>query len=193
VLRPGESGPLILPNRIALRGIARDANGDPLGQASVTARPSLRFQWSLPEGQQAFLTAIPAATTVTPDTGEFVVFVDPLVAEVWGHYDLTFEPSSTSRSPTFVQADLEIPRDSTLKILSMPDIVLPDAAFVHGRITDPFGNTIEGGELKLFRVQPSTALCEQVPHAPASCPIPATLLGRGAADDDGVVELRLPR
>jgi len=159
----------------------------------VTARPSLRFQWSLPEAQQAFLTAIPAATTVTPDTGEFVVFVDPLVAEIWGFYDVTFEPSSTSRSPTYVLSELEIPRDTTLKIISMPDVYVPDAAFVHGRITDPGGNTISGAELKLFRVETSADLCALVPHAPASCPIPAALLGRGAADKDGVVELRLPR
>jgi len=192
-LRPGATNePILLPNRVALRGIALDINGDPLAQASVTARPSLRFQWSLPEAQQAFLTAIPAATTVTPDTGEFVVFVDPVVAEIWGFYDLTFEPSSTSRSPTYVMS-VEIPRNTTLKSISMPDVVVPDAAFVHGRITDPGGNTIAGAELKLFHVETGTDLCALVPHAPASCPIPAALLGRGAADKDGVVELRLPR
>ena len=67
------------------------------------------------------------------------------------------------------------------------------AAGLSALTTRPGGNTISGAELKLFRVETSADLCALVPHAPASCPIPAALLGRGAADKDGVVELRLPR
>lgn len=189
---------LRLPNRIAVAGKVLTVDGTPLGDVQVTVRPSLRFQWSLDVAPQAFLASIPAATAVTPNTGEFVVFVDPLIhdpsGDVFGSYDLAFEPTSTSNAPTYAALDLEIPRDTTQSRVQVPEVRLPDAAHIHGRVTDPDGVVIEGAELKVFQTSPIGAeLCEAVPHAPASCPIPASLLGRGASDGAGLVRLTLPR
>jgi len=195
----GEDPDRTLPERIALVGRVIDVDGKPINDVQVTVRPSLRFQWSLDTLPQAFMSAIPAATTVTPDTGEFVVYVDPFLKDgsedVWGYYDLSFEPTATSNAPTFTEFDVEIPRDTNQSSVPLADIYLPDAAHIHGRITDPFGNVVEGAELKVFRVEDfaSLTLCSDVPHAPASCPIPAQLLGRGASDDVGIVRLTLPR
>lgn len=188
-----------LPNRIALAGKVRDVTGEPLEGVQVTVRPSLRFQWSLDAAPQAFVAAIPAATAVTPKTGEYVVFVDPFVTDgvedVWGYYDIAFEPTTSSRAPSWTELDVEIPRDTQLTSVPLPEITLPDAAHIHGFVVDPNGAPVEGAELKVFQVLGPTIqeLCLQVPHAPASCPIPADLLGRGAADGDGEVRLTLPR
>ncbi|HEU0030073.1 MAG TPA: hypothetical protein VFQ53_05540 [Kofleriaceae bacterium] len=195
---PGGSLEQKLPNRVALRGIVRDASGKPLDDVSVTVRPSLRFQWSLDAAPQAFVSAIPAATTTTPETGEFVVFVDPFIEngmdDVWGYYDILFEPTASANAPTWVAGEVSIPRDTQLTKVAVPDITLPDAAHIHGQITDPAGTLIEGAELKVFRPESAVfALCDQVPNAPASCPVPAPLLGRGASDGDGIVRLTLPR
>ena len=62
------------------------------------------------------------------------------------------------------------------------------------RITTPGGAPVEGAELKLFRVTTNNELCTQVSNAPrGNCQIPASLLGRGASDNEGTVRFTLPR
>lgn len=185
--------PLLLPTRIALRGQVADYLGNPLKDVSVTARPSLRFTWSFPDAPQAFVSAIPAATTLTPATGEFALWVDPTIATLWGHYDLAFEPASKARAPSWVKTDVEIPRDTTLSTVSVDLIRLPDAAAIRGIVIDPDGIEVEGAEVKIFRLNASLALCAEVLNAPSSCPIPAALQGRGDSDRAGIVRLTLPR
>src|SRR5262249_56330902 len=86
-----------LPARIALRGRIVDAQGKPVPNVSVTARPSLRFLWTLDADPQAFVASLPTPTAVTPDAtsgdgaGTFVLWVDANVATVWGHYDMLIE------------------------------------------------------------------------------------------------------
>jgi len=185
---------MLLPARVKVRGVVLDAKGDPLKDVAVTARPSLRFTWSLADKPQAFLSAIPVATAITPSTGEFVVWVDPTIVDLWGHYDLVFEPPTTgkypARAPLWVQSEVAI---GSMDTLSLPDVLLPDAAFVHGAITDQDGLPVEGAEVKVFRVNTTLALCSMVPNAPLTCPIPATLQGRGASDALGAVRVTLPR
>jgi hypothetical protein len=188
-----------LPSRIALRGRIVDVTGKPQPNVTITARPSLRFLWTLEPAAQAFVTAIPAATAATPDTesgagaGGFVVWIDPNIAQVWGHYDLLIEPPAASLAPAYLRADVEVPRDATIDSFGMGDIAVPDAAYVHGRITNTNGDPVEGAELRLYRVTTTLGLCSEVAHAPVSCPIPALLQARSTSDDDGKVRLALPR
>jgi len=191
---------LKLPNRLAITGTLRDAAGDPLAGVQVTAHPSLRFEWSLAAAPQAFLTAVPAASTVTLDTGEFVLYVDPFLddgeVDTWGFYDLEFVPTAGSDAPSWSQLEVEIPRDTTVTQLSVGTSVLPEAAHVHGRIVDPFGELVEDAELKLFRIADPVvfaSFCSQLQNPPASCPVPATQLGRGVSDSFGIARLTLPR
>jgi len=187
--------PLRLPARVALSGTILNSDGKPLGNVAVTARPSLRFLWTLDATPQAFVSTIPAATAVTSDDGLFVLWVDPSVAQVWGSYDLLIEPPAKARAPSSVKTEISIPRDGTLDAVTLGDITLPDAAFVHGRVVGPDGSSVEGAELKLYVVgfTSDLALCTEVAHAPSSCPIPAGLQGRNSSDSDGTVRLALPR
>jgi hypothetical protein len=179
-----------LTGRVALRGTIVDAAGKPLNKVAVTARPALRFLWTLDSGPQAFVGSIPAATTVTPDTGEFLLWVDASVTRVPGAYDLLIEPPSTARAPTYVKTtELAGASDA----MAIGTIGLPDAAFVHGRVIGPDGEPVENAEIKLYLGQVELDLCSQLVHAPASCPIPASLQARDTADDDGIVRLALPR
>ena len=100
---------------------------------------------------------------------------------------------STSRAPTFVRPEVEIPRDDRNVIELEGGVRLPDAAFVHGVVSDSTGAPVQGAEVKVFRIDTSVALCGMVLNAPVSCPIPAQLQGRGASDGDGTVRLTLPR
>jgi protocatechuate 3,4-dioxygenase beta subunit len=187
--------PIRLVGRVKLSGRVVDVGGKPLRNAAVTARPSLRFLWGLEPGPQAFVATIPAATTVTAESGEFVLWVDlavPGVSESWGDYDLLIEPPTSSGAPT-IRSEFAIPRSSALEATTVPDIVLPDAAHVHGRITGADGKSVEDAELKLYQVSTQLTLCSEVPHAPASCPIPAQLRARNTSDSEGTVRLLLPR
>ena len=151
--------------RVALRGVIHDSSGVPLNNVAITARPSLRFLWSLDVEPQTFVSGLPVATTVTQETGEFVLWVDSMVDEIWGRYDLVIEPPPTAFAPTYIASELMIPRSSTLDAFSVGDLTVPDAARVHGQIIDPAGGVVEGAELKLYLAEPSTALCSEVKHS----------------------------
>jgi hypothetical protein len=179
-----------LGSRVALSGVVLDASGAPIDHVAVTARPSLRFLWTLEPAPQAFVAAIPVATAVTLDTGKFVLWVDPRVEQVWGDYDLVIEPPATRRAPTYIKRDVAIASDGPVLL---EDITLPDAAFVHGEIFGPDGTPIENAELRLYLVSSAQALCTEFLHAPASCPIPAQLEGRNTSDAKGTIRLTLPR
>ncbi|HWU85885.1 MAG TPA: hypothetical protein VN253_01340 [Kofleriaceae bacterium] len=189
-----------LGTRISLVGKVVDADGHDLRDVLVTARPSVRFLWSLEPGPQAFLGAIPAATTTTSNIGEFVVFVDHAFTNVvsqagtiWGHYDLTFEPAGKSIAPNWTQPDIELPRDAAVDTLPVGIIQRPDGAHVRGVVFDSAGARLQGAEVKLFRVQTDLTVCSEVRFEPQDCPIPALLMGRGASDGNGVVRLSVPR
>jgi hypothetical protein len=185
--------PVRLPSRIALQGIAVDSSGHPLANVAVTARPSLRFAWTLDAAAQEFLAQIPEGPAVTPDTGDFAVWVDPFIADVWGHYDLTFEPPAGAAVPSWTVPEVEIPRVQNLASQALGSLTIPDAAFIHGQLDDPNGGPVASGELRFFNVITDLSLCSAVPHPPQDCEIPAQLLGHGTADDQGVVQLTLPR
>jgi len=186
--------PIRLASRVSLHGRILGSDGQPLGNVAVTARPSLRFLWTLDAAPQAFVAAIPAATDVTAlDTGEFAVSVDASVAGISGHYDLLIEPPAETRAPTYLKTEVEIPRDGPLDAVAVGEITLPDAAYVHGRIAAPDGASVDGAELKLYVLNTGANLCSEVAHAPTSCPIPALLQGRGTSNALGTVNVALPR
>jgi hypothetical protein len=200
-----------LPPRIALRGNVV-YGGKPLGNATITARPSLRFLWALDAAAQVFVASIPPSTFTTPTNGgdfvlrvdPFVLRVDPIVTQTWGYYDISIEPAAGTRAPSFVVREFPIPRNTALNPVTVtypfpipdgmtPDIHLPDAAFIHGRAASPDGHAVEGAEVRVYEVSTQLTLCSQVGHAPASCPIPAALQARNTSDDEGTVRLALPR
>lgn len=187
--------PIRLPNRLALRGIVVDSAGEPVKDVAVTARPATRFLWNLDPAPQAFVSAIPPATATTPATGEFIVWVDPVFDNVFGYYDLVFEPAASdglARVPGLVQT-VELPRDARLTTLSLEAVALPEPAYVRGGVFDDRGEPLDGAEVKLYRVASDAALCTETRNPPKNCPIPATLVGRDDTDETGLVQLTLPR
>jgi hypothetical protein len=185
--------PVRLPSRVAVRGTVVDVHGQPLPSVSVTARRAQRFLWSLSAPNQAFLDEIPAATAITQESGEFIVWVDPAVADVWGHYDLYFETPAGSRAPNWTIPDLEIPRIAGQQTVSLETIAIPDAARIRGRIVDSSGNKVEGSALRVFQLASDDHVCRDVGYAPEGCTPASVVLGYGESDRTGTVRLTLPR
>jgi len=191
----GPISPQQLKTRIALRGVVQ-VFGKPVKDMSITARPSLRFVWSVDSTKQAFLTSIPPSTTVTPDSGEFVVWVDPVLLDTWGTYDLTLEAASGSQAPNVTISGIQVPAMASLTSVQLDPFDLPSPANVRSKVVDDKGVEVEGAELKLFRTEDYGSLCGEVAYPPMNCRMAATtatLLGRGASDEDGEVRLTLPR
>jgi hypothetical protein len=184
-----------LKTRVALRGIVQ-LEGKPIKDMSVTARPSLKFLWSLEEGPQEFVSAIPPSVSVTPDSGEFVVWVDPFLGDIWGNYDLVFEAASGSLAPNLVKPYIEIPRITNQTTVPLGVYNLATPAYVRSVIVDDRGNPLDGAELKLYKTEDFGALCREVTNPPMNCmtlATTATLISRGASDEDGEAHLTLPR
>ncbi|CAN5623700.1 hypothetical protein BH11MYX1_BH11MYX1_25550 [soil metagenome] len=182
-----------LPPRVALRGRVLDGGGEAVGKLSVTALASVHFSWTEPEDAAAFLAGIPAPTALTSDDGSYVIYVDPYVAGVWGHYDLEFDAPSGVSSASWVVADVEIPREANLATVTLPDATVPDSAYFRANLADPGHLRVGGGELRIFSIASDSSLCDRVPYPPANCVIPAQLLGHAASNETGALKLALPR
>jgi len=185
--------PLRLPSRIAFRGTVVDAAGNPQPAISVTARRSVRFLWSLPADDQAFLDEIPASTTITPETGEFLLWVDPSVADVWGHYDLFFESPAGTNVPNWSIGDLEIPRMSGQFTVPLDTVALPPSSRIHGKIIDGDGRAVEGSDLRVFQLTSNELICVEVGYEPQDCAPASLVLGAAESDERGLIRLGLPR
>jgi hypothetical protein len=190
---PSAPAAVRLPQRVAIKGTVVDISGTPLADVSVTARRSLRFLWSLDTRAQSFLDEIPATTAITPETGEFVVWIDPTVASTWGHYDLLFETPSKSPAPNWVVSDLEIPRVPGQMTISVDKVTIPDAAYLRGLVVDGGGAPVAGSALRVFRISDNDSVCREVYNAPDPCADDAKVMGHSDSDDAGVVRLNLPR
>jgi hypothetical protein len=166
-----------LEPRVSVRGIVVDATGTPLKDVSVTARPSSAYLAGLDKTAQEFANQLALGSGSSDEQGEFVIFVDPPFVNGTA-YDLVFEPSETSEQPTWTVDQAVIPVSRSSSMAAGP-FSAPEPARIHGRVTDSAGRPMSGGELRILR--------------PGSDDIGARLLGRGVADENGIVRLTLPR
>jgi hypothetical protein len=180
---------LQLAQRISLRGKVVDVDGHALKGVAVTAHPSLKFGLALDATAAAFLEEAPPTNATTPENGDFVVWVDPQVAQIWASYDLTFKPPDTVDAPTWTKREIDVDRAPQLTSQSLDTVRLPGAAWIHARITDHTSTPVAGAELQIFKIAADTSLCMDDPY----CVIPAQLQGRGTSDDSGKARLTLPR
>lgn len=182
-----------LPARVKMRGNVLDIDGAPIAATSVTARRSQRFLWSVDPADQAFLDEIPAATALTTETGEFLLWVDPAVADTWATYDLFFETPSSSSAPNWRIPDQDLPRQLNAEARDLGSITLPDAARFHAKIVASDGTSVEGADLRIFQIYSNDTVCMEVAHPPDVCAPATVVLGHSESDDVGKLTLTLPR
>ncbi len=183
-----------LSPRLVLTGHAVDSSNAPIANVAVTVTHAPRFTWNLPAGPQAFLSDIPTSTAVTDAGGGFSVYVDPIIADVWGVYDFAFDPPTGSAYPTWSLFDFEVDHVplGMEPTMTVPPTAIPDAAHIHGLVTDSEGDPVPEADLHIYQTR-DQSLCTAALYPPPGCSIPAQVLGSGTADDMGEVRLVLPR
>jgi hypothetical protein len=184
----GEQPTMRLAERVRISGVLYDQYGALMKGVSLTARPSRSFLQQLDSAKRTFVNEIAATTASTSKTGEFVVWADPSFAAVPARYSLTFQPPEGQFQPTWTDAtEIMIPSDDGIRNVDAGEIRSPEASHVHGLITNPGGRPVANGQLLIYRLDGNCAA------EAAGCNSTAQLIGRGVADDDGIVRITLPK
>ena len=170
------------PRRAARRRLGHRA---PLAALPVEPRASTRVS----------STRSPPRRRRRPSSGEFVVWVDPLLADAWGALRPRRSRPRGSRSPNWVIPDFDIPRDGDSdRRSSWETSTIPDAAFIHGQWSIR-RNPVEGSALRSTNgPDTTTSLCDM--RWPVTPPRTATIgrprPGRTVGESDwpcGIVRL----
>lgn len=178
-----------LGERVRLTGVVLDQTGAASKGVTLTARPSRQYLQELEPLLRAQVSELGAATATTSKNGEFVMWADQLIAGAPVRYTLTLQPPADELAPTWTASqDLAMPALEGVPLVDIGELRTPEAANVHGRISNPGGRPVAKGQLLIYRLD---STCRESP--PASCASTATLLGRGVADEDGVVRISLPK
>ncbi|MBP8807195.1 MAG: hypothetical protein KBG48_24295 [Kofleriaceae bacterium] len=171
-----------LDRRRRVSGKLRDADGEPVVGAALTATVSAASMCALSsQAARLALGQAPAQTTTT-NRGEFALYVDGQLGDVALAYDLVTRPSDGDPHPewTFTETDA---RDA-----ESLDLRLPDAARVRGEV--------RGGEAAI--AEATVTIYERL-DVIATCGAGlddegvAIARGRGVSGADGWVGLVLPR
>jgi hypothetical protein len=190
-LSVGQGGtvpPVRLDERVRVAGILLDERGSPMNGVSITARPSRTFLLQLDTTKRPLVEEIAASTATTSKTGEFVVWADQLIAGVAARYSLTFQPSEGDFAPTWIHGEeISMPVGEGVRTINIGELASPEASNVHGRIINPGGRPVAKGQVLIYRLDGACVV------ANAGCNNSALLIGRGVADDDGVVRISLPK
>jgi hypothetical protein len=184
----GELPSVRLDERVRISGVLLDERGQPMNGVALTARPSRAFLVQLDTAKRTLVDEISATTATTSKTGEFVVWADQTIAGVPARYSLTFQPSEGDFAPSWTRnEEIFMPLGEGVRNVSIGDLEAPEASNVHGRISNPGGRPVAKGRLLIYKLDGSCVV------ASSACASSAQLIGRGVADDEGVVRISLPK
>jgi hypothetical protein len=179
-----------LPRRVLVDGEILDADGLPVEAAQVEARISPRLSWTLDAAGRALVAEHRSPTATTDESGRFVLWLDPTLADREAIYDLAVVPPARIRVPRWSIDGLDIGRDAAGVALGV--IELPRGSHARGMVTAG-GEPVPGAEVWLYELGMDADLCEAV-YAPGgeACEPPARLRGLWRAGESGSVWLVLP-
>jgi hypothetical protein len=181
---------ITLPRRILVDGEIRDAAGIPVEAAQIEAQISPRLSWTLDATGRALVAEHRSPNATTDESGRFVLWLDPMIADRQAIYDLAVVPPARMRVPRWSIDGLDVGPDSAGVALGVVD--LPPGSHARGMVTAS-GEPVPGAELWLYEIDVDSDLCDAA-HAPGgeACVAPARLRGLWRTSDSGSVWLVLP-
>jgi len=186
---------LVLARRVGVSGTLYDANGEPVAGAQVVAQPSVGFAWGLSLEVQDFLDNLQAPSTTSNDHGDFLLWVDPEVAENAALYDLQITPSPGTAAPPWTEEAQEVmvTGDEGLTGRQLGRIDLPPASYARGTVKTGEGETIESATLWVLEIRTDDMLCTgAIRPLGDTCVPPAIPRGLWSSRSDGQVWIALP-
>ncbi len=181
---------VLLKRRVVVSGILATASGDPLPATPITVRPSPRMRQMLTtDSGRAVLDNLQFSSTLSSETGDFLLWLDEDLLGLPAQYDLELAPPDFSSAPrwTIENIALRASREGQESV-DLGLLTLPAASYARGSVTDATGQIVPGAEVRWFQLPP-TEDCES---AATECEIPARLLGIWESDELGQVLAVLP-
>ncbi len=185
---------LTLNRRVAIHATVLNASHVPVAFATVAAKASVRFKWSLSLDEQAAVGNLQFPTTTTDENGSFTMWLDPVMVGLNASYDLDIAPPAGAYAPRWSVTDIDITAADLLSgDKEVADVILPPGSFARGLITS--GDlAVPGAEFHLFQISENDDLCVGAirPLDLVDCVAPAHLRGVWASDEYGWVDAILP-
>lgn len=148
----------VLPPRVYVTGTVVSHDGAALENATVRAQPSYGFLLGLESSQRQALTQFAWPEVVTDRDGRFGIYLDPGVLGLATSYDLEIIPPASSLRPRWSMDELSLdPYADRTEPLDVGRVVLPDASYARGVVTDPSGGPVAEAEMRLYVVQDAPA------------------------------------
>lgn len=177
------TGPLTLDlsRRVRISGRLRDADGETVAGAAITATVAPSSMCALSSQAARLLLGQAPAQITTNNRGEFALYVDGELGQVPLSYDLTVRPSDGEPRPEWVFAERAAEDAEGL------DLTMPAGAHVRAQVVGD--GPVAEATVTLFE------RLDAVPTCGASLGEPgvAVARGRGVSDVDGWVAVVLPR
>ena len=175
-----------LEARVAVGGEIRTADGMPAAGTTVEARLAAGFRSELEAHERALVERLHLPSTVTDQSGLFVIWLDQSLAERDAVYSLRLTPADPLAALSSVP-EVDAGEENEFGTVELPVIELPTASYARGVITTDDGTPVPGAELRLFELVTDEAACEGGPQ-----PCVSLFRGLSDADDDGEVMVILP-
>jgi hypothetical protein len=184
----GNGGPLAVPplaRRVSITGVLTTGTRA-MKDVTVTVRPSRTFLQQLDDERRTFVHEIAATTTTTSKNGEFVAWADPMIAGVPARYSLSFQPPESQFHPSWTHVEeVSIPTLPGTDSVDVGTVFTVEAANIRGRVTNPGGRPVAKAIVAIYKLDYSCLT--------AGCSGTAEVIGRGVADDDGMIRISLPK
>lgn len=183
----GAGGPLQVPplaRRVSITGVLTTGT-KAMKDVTLTVRPSRTFLQQLDNDRRTFVDAIAATSTTTSKNGEFVAWADPMIAGVPARYSLSFQPPEGQFHPSWTHyEEVSTPSEPGIDSVDIGTIFSVEPSNVRGRVVNPSGRPVPKAIVVIYKLDYSCL---------SGCSGTAEVLGRGVADDDGMVRISLPK
>ena len=157
-----------LSRRVAVDGFFKTSSGAPIpdGLGSVALDPAYEFALAtlLPEYARESFLALTMPSSVTERDGDFLVWVDRQYVGANAVYEFSIDPPSGYDAPSWTLDKVTAPDTDSL---NLGTIVLPEAAYLRGIVSNPSGVPVENAKLRLLSPRLSPACgdgCFAPPH-----------------------------
>jgi len=185
-----------LDHRIAVSGVVVNNDGIPIEGASVSAVVSNGLKLALSLADQTKVEGLQLPSVTTDVSGEFLLWLDPLLLDIAAGYDIEIVPPATSDAPHWSLNDVTFGTNANgyYENRELNNVTLPQASYARGAIVTSEGETIANAEVRLYQISTEYGICENAKlRGGMPCVPPARPRGVWQADEHGAVWLIMPR